>query len=280
MLSHGIWKYIGPTSLGSVYAIVKMLSIRALDYELAIAHDFTYQFLAGILLGFSLRPVVSQIYWKRITSILFFLLFLLILGPFGQLLRYRVWGISYDDTFWLLFFSEIIASFAVSILATILLPFTEQENISIGLLWKRCKKELHFLGFTKIFGCSLLYALSFVIFQSFFDESISSGSLVRRMGELLSLPPISSQERVLLLLLQGTLNILIMLPLFIFFHREKMELIVVLGSLSFIVAVFSPAFANFQRIEPLLLFDQVFIGFCLHFVFVTGSVFCFGRNKK
>ena len=165
-------------------------------------------------------------------------------------------------------------------MATFLLPFTEQENISIRLLWKRYKKELNFLGFTKIFGCSLLYALSFIIFQSFFDESISSGSLIKRMDELLSLPPISYQERVLFLLLQGALNILIMLPLFIFFLREKMELIVVLGSLSFIVAVFSPAFANFQRIEPLLLFDQVFIGFCLHFIFVTGSVFCFGRNKK
>ena len=106
MSSSGIWKYIAPTSLGAAYAITKMLSIRALDPELAIAQDFTYQFLAGILLGFALRPVTSQIYWKRTTSIIFFSLFLLILGPIGQLIRHRIWGITFDDTFWLLLFVE------------------------------------------------------------------------------------------------------------------------------------------------------------------------------
>jgi hypothetical protein len=94
------------------------------------------------------------------------------------------------------------------------------------------------------------------------------------------LPPISAQAKVLLLFGQGFLNALILLPLFLVFFREKVELIVVFGSLSFVVADFSPAFANFQRIEPLLLVDQVFIGFCLHFLFVTAAVFCFGRNEK
>ncbi len=101
-----------------------------------------------------------------------------------------------------------------------------------------------------------------------------------RLQELLSLPPISVQEKIMLLWGQGILNTLILLPLFLVFFREKVELIVVFGSLSFVVAVFSPAFANFQRIEPLLLVDQVFIGFCLQFLFVASAVFCFGRNEK
>ena len=121
MLSSRLWKYIAPTSLGAAYAITKMLAMRALDSELAIAQDFTYQFLAGILLGFALRPVTNQIYWKRTTSILFFSLFLMILGPVGQLLRHRIWGIPFDDTFWLLLFTEIITAFVVSILAIRLL---------------------------------------------------------------------------------------------------------------------------------------------------------------
>ena len=83
MLSSGLGKYIAPTSLGAGYAMTKMLSLRALDPELAIAQDFTYQFLAGVLLGFALRPVTNQIYWKRTTSIIFFSMFLLILGPVG-----------------------------------------------------------------------------------------------------------------------------------------------------------------------------------------------------
>ena len=277
MLSSGLGKYIAPTSLGAGYAISKMLSLRVLDPELAIAQDFTYQFLAGILLGFALRPVTNQIYWKRTTSILFFSMFLLILGPVGQIFRQRIWGIPFDDTFWLLLFAEIIAAFVVSILATILLP-AKQQTISPGLLWRRYKKELSISGLLKLSGCGLLYALLFLIFQSIFDESFAAPFWMGRLEELLSLPPVSIQEKILLLWVQGLLNALILLPLFLVFLREKAELIVVFGSLSFIVAVFSPAFANFQRIEPLLLVDQVFIGFCLHFIFVSGTVFCFGRN--
>ena len=277
MLSSGLGKYIAPTSLGAGYAISKMLSLRVLDPELAIAQDFTYQFLAGILLGFALRPVTNQIYWKRTTSILFFSMFLLILGPVGQIFRQRIWGIPFDDTFWRLLFAEIIAAFVVSILATILLP-AKQQTISPGLLWRRYKKELSISGLLKLFGCGFLYALLFLIFQSIFDESFAAPFWMGRLEELLSLPPVSKQEKMLLLWVQGLLNALILLPLFLVFLREKAELIVVFGSLSFIVAVFSPAFANFQRIEPLLLVDQVFIGFCLHFIFVSGTVFCFGRN--
>ena len=277
MLSSGLGKYIAPTSLGAGYAITKMLSLRVLDPELAIAQDFTYQFLAGILLGFALRPVTNQIYWKRTTSILFFSMFLLILGPVGQIFRQRIWGIPFDDTFWLLLFAEIFAAFVVSILATILLP-AKQQTISPGLLWRRYKKELSISGLLKLSGCGLLYALLFLIFQSIFDESFAAPFWMGRLEELLSLPPVSMQEKILLLWVQGLLNALILLPLFLVFLREKAELIVVFGSLSFIVAVFSPAFANFQRIEPLLLVDQVFIGFCLHFIFVSGTVFCFGRN--
>ena len=51
MLSSGLGKYVAPTALGAGYAIAKMFSLRALDSELAIAQDFTYQFLAGVLLG-------------------------------------------------------------------------------------------------------------------------------------------------------------------------------------------------------------------------------------
>ena len=279
MLTSGLGKYVAPTSLGAGYAIVKMISLRALDSELAIAQDFTYQFLAGVLLAFALRPVTNMIYWKRTTAIVFFTIYLLILGPVGQILRRMIWGNPFDNIFWLLLFPEVIAAFTVSILAPILLP-SQQKVISLGLLWKRLQKELNLSGLLKLFGCGLLYTLLFFILHSTFDESFTSPFWMGRLQELLSLPPISVQEKIMLLWGQGILNTLILLPLFLVFFREKVELIVVFGSLSFVVAVFSPAFANFQRIEPLLLVDQVFIGFCLQFLFVASAVFCFGRNEK
>ena len=279
MLTSGLGKYVAPTSLGAGYAIAKMISLRALDSELAIAQDFTYQFLAGVLLAFALRPVTNMIYWKRTTAIVFFTIYLLILGPVGQILRHMIWGNPFDNIFWLLLFPEVIAAFTVSILAPILLP-SQQKVISLGLLWKKLQKELNLSGLLKLFGCGLLYTLLFFILHSTFDESFTSPFWMGRLQELLSLPPISVQEKVMLLWGQGILNMLILLPLFLVFFREKVELIVVFGSLSFVVAVFSPAFANFQRIEPLLLVDQVFIGFCLQFLFVASAVFCFGRNEK
>ena len=279
MLTSGLGKYVAPTSLGAGYAIAKMISLRALDSELAIAQDFTYQFLAGVLLAFALRPVANMIYWKLTTAIVFFTIYLLILGPVGQILRHMIWGNPFDNIFWLLLFPEVIAAFTVSILAPILLP-SQQKVISLGLLWKKLQKELNLSGLLKLFGCGLLYTLLFFILHSTFDESFTSPFWMGRLQELLSLPPISVQEKIMLLWGQGILNTLILLPLFLVFFREKVELIVVFGSLSFVVAVFSPAFANFQRIEPLLLVDQVFIGFCLQFLFVANAVFCFGRNEK
>ena len=279
MLTSGLGKYVAPTSLGAGYAIAKMISLRVIDSELAIAQDFTYQFLAGVLLAFALRPVANMIYWKLTTAIVFFTIYLLILGPVGQILRHMIWGNPFDNIFWLLLFPEVIAAFTVSILAPILLP-SQQKVISLDLLWKKLQKELNLSGLLKLFGCGLLYTLLFFILHSTFDESFTSPFWMGRLQELLSLPPISVQEKIMLLWGQGILNTLILLPLFLVFFREKVELIVVFGSLSFVVAVFSPAFANFQRIEPLLLVDQVFIGFCLQFLFVASAVFCFGRNEK
>ena len=40
MLTSGPGKFLAPTSLGAGYAVAKMLSLRAVDAELAIAQDF------------------------------------------------------------------------------------------------------------------------------------------------------------------------------------------------------------------------------------------------
>ena len=278
MLSSGLGKYVGPASLGVGYTILKIISLRALDSNLAISQDLTYQFLAGILLGFALRPVTTMIYWKWKTSIFFFTLFLLIVGPISQILRQMFWGIQFDYTFWLLLFPEISAAFGVSILATIILP-PQKKNIGLVLLWKRFKKELHLTGYLKLVFCGLIYAFLFLILQIIFNDSYTSPFWTERLQELLNLPPISIHGKVFLLWIQGVLNTIILVPLFLVFLRDRVELIIVLGSLVFVVSVFSPAFANFQRIEPLLLLDQVFIGFCLNFTFVASTVFCFGRKK-
>ena len=122
--------------------------------------------------------------------------------------------------------------------------------------------------------------LLFIIFQVTFDESYAAPFWSDRLQELLYLPPLSPHLKVMLLWGQGIFNTLMLLPFFLLFFREKVELTVVLGSLTFVVADFAPAFANIQRIEPLLLLDQVFVGFCLQFLFVATASICFGRNQQ
>ena len=88
MLTSGPGKFLAPTSLGAGYAVAKMLSLRAMDLELAIAQDFFYQFLAGVLLGFALRPVANMIYWKRSSAVIVFSTYLIALGPLGYTFRH------------------------------------------------------------------------------------------------------------------------------------------------------------------------------------------------
>ena len=279
MLSSALGKYLAPTSLGLGYAIIKIFTLRLLNTDLAISQDLTYQFLGGIILGFALRPVTIMIYWKWNTSILFFSLFLLVLGPFGQIFRKIIWGIKLDNNFWVLLLPEITAALGISILATILLP-SQQKIISIGFLWRRFKIAFNLKVSLKMLFCGLIYSLLYLVLQSNFDESFSSPFWIDRLERILILPSISAPYKIIILWIQGTLNAIMLFPLFLVFFRERVELIVIFGSLTFIVAVFTPAFANFQRIEPLLLLDQVFIGFCLHFIFVSCLVFCFGKKGK
>ena len=279
MLTSGPGKFLAPTSLGAGYAVAKMLSLRAMDSELAIAQDFFYQFLAGVLLGFALRPVANLIYWKRASAVIIFSTYLIALGPLGQTFRHILWGKPFNDAFWPHIFPEVIAAIFVGIIVTFLLP-SNQQVIGLGFLWRRLKQEINFPGTSKLLGCGLTYMLLFIIFQITFDESYTAPIWSDRFHEILFLPPLSPYSKILLLWGQGILNTLMLLPFFILFLREKVELIVVLGSLTFVVADFAPAFANFHRIEPLLLLDQVFIGFCLQFMFVSTAAFCFGRNQQ
>ena len=279
MLTSGPGKFLAPTSLGAGYAVAKMLSLRAVDTELAIAQDFFYQFLAGVLLGFALRPLANMIYWKRSSSIIVFSTFLIALGPLGKTFRHLLWGTPLNDAFWSQIIPEVIASIFVGMIVTFLLP-SSQQVISPGFLWRRLKNEINFSGTSKLMGCGFAYMLLFIVFQITFDESYTAPFWSDRLHELLYLPPLSPYLKVLILWGQGIFNTLMLLPFFLFFFREKVELTVVLGSLTFVVADFAPAFANIQRIEPLLLIDQVLIGFCLQFLFVATAAFCFGRNQQ
>ncbi len=278
MITSGPGKFLAPTSLGAGYAVAKMLSLRLMDPELAITQNFLYQFLAGVLLGFALRPLANMIYWKLSSAAIVFSTFLIVLGPIGQSLRYLLWGKPINDAFWPIIIPEVVAAISVGIMTTFLLP-SSQKVIGPIFLWKRLKLEINFNGIVKILGCGFTYMLFFIIFHITFDESYVAPSWTDRLQEFLYLPPLYPLSKVMLLWGQGILNTLMLLPFFLLFLRDKVELTVVLGSLTFVVADFAPAFANFIRIEPLLLLDQVFVGFCLQFLFVATATFCFGRNQ-
>ena len=96
MLQTSLGKYLAPTSMGAGYAISKVLLLRWFDTELALLQDFTMQFLAGVLIGFSLRPVIKVIYWKPTTGFVMISLIMLVFGTLGNVLLNFVWGTPMD----------------------------------------------------------------------------------------------------------------------------------------------------------------------------------------
>ena len=100
MLQTSLGKYLAPTSMGAGYAISKVLLLRWFDTELALLQDFTMQFLAGVLIGFSLRPVIKVIYWKPTTGFVMISLIMLVFGTLGNVLLNFVWGTPMDP--WIL----------------------------------------------------------------------------------------------------------------------------------------------------------------------------------
>ena len=101
MLSSGLGKYLAPTALGAGYAMAKMLALQAVDSELAVVQDFTFQFLAGVLIGFAVRPVAKMLYWTPLTATGVLAWLLLLVGPLGKLLERLVWRLPLDEAYWI-----------------------------------------------------------------------------------------------------------------------------------------------------------------------------------
>ena len=110
MLQTSLGKYLAPTSMGAGYAISKVLLLRWFDTELALLQDFTMQFLAGVLIGFSLRPVIKVIYWKPTTGFVMISLIMLVFGTLGNVLLNFVWGTPMDPGYWAVIKSEILTA--------------------------------------------------------------------------------------------------------------------------------------------------------------------------
>mgnify|MGYP003331148028 FL=1 len=141
MLQTSLGKYLAPTSMGAGYAISKVLLLRWFDTELALLQDFTMQFLAGVLIGFSLRPVIKVIYWKPTTGFVMISLIMLVFGTLGNVLLNFVWGTPMDPGYWSVIKSEILTALVIGALALVLLP-PPQYNISLGWIFRRLKRNL------------------------------------------------------------------------------------------------------------------------------------------
>ncbi|MFL2773197.1 MAG: hypothetical protein ACJ0DH_06445 [bacterium] len=276
MLQTSLGKYLAPTSMGAGYAISKVLLLRWFDTELALLQDFTMQFLAGVLIGFSLRPVIKVIYWKPTTGFVMISLIMLVFGTLGNVLLNFVWGTPMDPGYWAVIKSEILTALVVGALALVLLP-PPQYNISLGWIFRRLKRNLNSLILGKLLVCGGLQVLLFFGLQAWLDDTMTSSGFNERIQELANLPPLGLLEKILLIGTHGILTSLMVLLLCMFFLRSFFEQLVVIGSLAFVLGIFAPAFANFQQIEPLLLVDQIFIGLCRTFALVGFAVWMFRR---
>ena len=92
MNESGLGKYVAPTALGAAYALARMGLLFLFLPEQVALFDFNLLFLAGVLLGFTLRPVVKPIFWTRSVGTVVILLLLLGIGPLESCWREWSWA--------------------------------------------------------------------------------------------------------------------------------------------------------------------------------------------
>ncbi|MEE2717310.1 MAG: hypothetical protein VX610_07785 [SAR324 cluster bacterium] len=277
MLSSGLGKYLAPTALGAGYAIVKMLALQAVDSELAVVQDFTFQFLAGVLIGFAVRPVAKMLYWtpRAATGVLAWLL--LLAGPLGAVLDRLVWRLPLDEAYWIRMLPDAAALIGVAVFAPLLVP-SEVRQIHFRLLRGRMRYDCDRIGLLKLIGCGLGYPVLFVAVYALITGDGDWTATLTAGREFLGHPELETVA--VLLALRGLVLTLALWPVLSVFLRGSVELTVVLGSLVFVVAEFGPAFANFDQLDPFLLMDQVLEGLLRMFLFTLLVVLCFGRRPE
>ena len=137
MKESGLGKYVAPTALGAAYALARMGLLLLFLPEQAALFDFNLLFLAGVLLGFTLRPIIKPIFWTRSVGTVVVLLLLLGIGPTGKLLEGMVLGTPMDEVEQRLLLGEFGAALLVALVAPWLLPPSQRL-----LDWNRLGRRL------------------------------------------------------------------------------------------------------------------------------------------
>ena len=147
MKESGLGKYVAPTALGAAYALARMGLLLLFLPEQAALFDFNLLFLAGVLLGFTLRPVIKPIFWTRSVGTVVVLLLLLGIGPTGKLLEGMVLGTPMDEVVQGLLLGEFGAALLVALVAPWLLP-PAQRLLDWNRLGRRLRQGL--LGWQRL----------------------------------------------------------------------------------------------------------------------------------
>ena len=269
MNESGLGKYVAPTALGAAYALARMGLLFLFLPEQVALFDFNLLFLAGVLLGFTLRPVVKPIFWTRSVGTVVILLLLLGIGPTGKLLEGMVLGTPIDEVTQGLLLGEFGAALLVALVAPWLLPPAQRlldwnrlgRRLRQGLLGRQRLLEMLWLG--------VVYVMLFLGTQALIQANWELSSWWTQLQSFLLLPPTSIEVKLGFLLLRGWLLLLVLLPVCLTLTRQPLELWIVLTSLLFVVAEFTPAFVYFQQVPPTLLFDQVSGGLIRQVIFAA-----------
>jgi glucan phosphoethanolaminetransferase (alkaline phosphatase superfamily) len=129
----------------------------------------------------------------------------------------------------------------------------------------------------KLLICGGFQVILFFGLQAWLDDTMIAVGFSERIQEMMALPPLDFQDKILIAGIHGVLTAILVWLLSMVFLRSFFEQLVVIGSLAFVLGIFAPAFANFQQIEPLLLVDQIFIGLCRTFALIGFAIWMFRR---
>ncbi|MBF0349491.1 MAG: hypothetical protein HQM11_00575 [SAR324 cluster bacterium] len=263
---------LAPAAIGAGYALSKVLALRWLWPDLLEYQDFRFLFLSGILLGYTLRPVLQRIYWKYPTGAFAVGLLLLGLGTPGKLPELLLTDIPVQEWLSQSAMLDLGPILVTALLSPLLIP-SFQTMISRQVLLSQLKAIFfNTSGSLKIIAAVVFYqALFFMIYGIYYWDEWASASRPSFLSPHL---PLVSQ--LILIGCRGLTILIAFMPvLSMITSQNRWKVTLVCTSLLFVIADFIPTFSQISGISPVLLFDDLILRLFLDIIFCYGVAVLF-----
>lgn len=269
--------FMGPITIGTGYAVSKILLIRWLIPEATPHIDFKLFLLAGFLLGIIISPIFRRIFWYRLTSFFTITFSLLLMGYLGNFPEQLMWGNELDSLFWTMALIESIPIVVVTFIASVIL-LPSQTHLTLPMMYRRLKRLVTWEGAVKTIVGAAVYVVVFLVFRAAFYSLDAWNTPLENLQQFFLVGP-SMENKLFYLWLRGCLLILAILPIHNVIQGKPIELTMIFSLLLFVVNDFVALFAPIHGQLPQEMIDQIIQRLFIDVFFCYTMMLLFGRSS-